>query len=163
MIYKHFNYCINKGEFPNDLKHANIVPIYKKDKKREKENYRPVSILSNLSKIYEKLLYNQLYDYFNNILFPSQCGLPKGYSAQDCFLVMIEKYEEVLPTNLPNTFDCINHPIAKLYNSVINIIFSHLRNQTHQTKIDGCFSERSRIEHGVPQGSILAPLLFNTD
>ena len=121
MIYKHFNYCINKGEFPNDLKHDDIVPIYKKDKKREKENYRPVSILSSLSKIYEKLLYNLLYDYFNNILFPRQCGLPKGYSAQDCILVMIEKYKEVLPTNLPNILDCINHPIAKLYNSELSL------------------------------------------
>ena len=73
LIYKHFNYCIDKGQFTNDLKHADIVPIYKKNKKCEKENYKPVSILSNLSKIYEKLMYNQLYEYFDNILFASQC------------------------------------------------------------------------------------------
>ena len=71
LIYKHFNYCIDKDEFPNDLKHADIVPIYKKNNKCGKENYRPVSILSNLSKIYEKLKYNQLYKYFDNILLPS--------------------------------------------------------------------------------------------
>ena len=60
LVYKHFNYYLDKGEFPNDLKHADIVPIYKKNNKCEKENYRPISILSNLSKIYEKLMYNQL-------------------------------------------------------------------------------------------------------
>ena len=57
--------------------------------KSKKENYRPVSILSNLSKIYEKLMYSQLYEYFDNILFPSQCGFQKVYSAQHCLLVMI--------------------------------------------------------------------------
>ena len=56
LIYKHFNYCIDEGEFPNDLKHADIVPVYKKNNKCEKENCRPLRILSNLSKIYEKLM-----------------------------------------------------------------------------------------------------------
>ena len=70
--------------------------IYTKNSKCEKENYRPVSILSNLSKIYEKLMYNQLYEYFDNILFPSQCGFRKGYSAQHCLLVMIEKFKEAI-------------------------------------------------------------------
>ena len=90
LIYKHFNCCIDKGEFPNDLKHVDIVPIYKKNNKCEKENYRPVSILSNLSKIYEKLMYNQLYKYFDNILLSSQCSFRKGYRAQHCLLAMIE-------------------------------------------------------------------------
>ena len=77
LIYKHFNCCIDKGEFPNDLKHADIVPIYKKNNKCEKENYRPVSILSNLSEIYEKLMYNQLYElyfilYYNCYYFQEQ-------------------------------------------------------------------------------------------
>ena len=93
---KNFNYYIDKGEFPNDLKHTDIVPVYKKNDKCEKENYKPVSILSNLSKIYEKLMYNQLYDYLDNMIFPRQCGLQKGYSAQHCLLVMIKKFEEAI-------------------------------------------------------------------
>ena len=72
-------------------------------------------------------MYNLLYDYFDNILFPSQCGFRKGYSAQHCLLVMIEKFKETIDrgnefgallTDLSKAFDCINHPllIAKLYN-----------------------------------------------
>ena len=175
LIYKHFNHCIDKGEFLSDLKHADIVPVYRKNSKCEKENYRPVSILSNLSKIYERLMYNQLYDYFDNVPFPSQSGFWKGYSAQHCLLVMIEKFKETignefgsLLTDLSKAFDCINHPLltAKLYNYglsplSINMMFSYLSNQTHQTKINECFSDRSRIEHGGPQGSFLGSLLFN--
>ena len=150
LIYKHFNCCIDKGEFPNDLKHADIVLKYKK------ENCRPVSVLSNLSKIYEKLMYNQLYEYFDNILLPSQCGFRKGYSAQHCLLVMIEKFKEAIDrgyefgallTDLSKAFDCINHPllIAKLYNYgvsplSINLIFFYLNNRTHRTKINNCFA-----------------------
>ena len=79
-IAENFNSCIQAGEFPSELKHADIVPIHKKKYKSGKSNNRPVSILSNYSKVYEKLIYNQLYQYFENILFPSQCGFRKGYS-----------------------------------------------------------------------------------
>ena len=72
-IAENFNSCIDEGEFLSELKHTNIVPIHKKKDKSDKSNHRPVSILSNYSKVYEKLIYNQLYQYFENILFPSQC------------------------------------------------------------------------------------------
>ena len=96
MNYKHFNYWADKGEFPNDLKYADTVTVYKKNNKCGKQNYRPVSILSNFSKIYEKLMYNQLYEYFDNILFPSLCDFRKGYSTQHCLLGVTDKFEEVM-------------------------------------------------------------------
>ena len=114
-------------------------------------------------------MYNQTDEYFDNILFPSQCGFQKGYSA--CLLVMITKFKEAIDrrnefdalfTALSKAFDCINHPFlfAKLYNYgvsplSINMVFSYLRNRTHRTKTNECFIERSRIEDGVPQGLVL--------
>ena len=79
-IAKNCNSCIDEVEFTSELKHANIVPIHKKKDKSDKSNYRPArpaSILSNYSKVCEKLIYNQLYQYFENILFPGQCGFRK--------------------------------------------------------------------------------------
>ena len=77
-IAENFNSCIDENEFPCDLKHADIALIHKKTDKSDKSNYRPVSILSNYCKVCEKLMYSQLYQYFEkNILFPSQCGFRK--------------------------------------------------------------------------------------
>ena len=77
-IAENFNSCIKEGEFPSELKHVDIVPFHKKKDKSDRSNYIPVSRLSNYSKVYEKLIYNQLYQYFKNIPFPSQGGFRKG-------------------------------------------------------------------------------------
>ena len=84
-ICLHFNYCI---------KNADIIPVHKKKEKNDETNYRPVSILPNLSKIYEKLIYNQLYDYFDKILLPSQWGFCKRYSSQHCLLAMVKNFKK---------------------------------------------------------------------
>ena len=111
--------------FPQTFKHADITPVHKKKEKSDKTNYRAVSILLNLSKIYKKLIYNQLFDDFDKILFPSQCGFLKGYSSQQYLLAMLEKFKKsadnrnefgALLTNLSKVFDCIEFKllIAKL-------------------------------------------------
>ena len=125
-IAKDFNICVDKGAFPDDLKHADVTPIHKKKDKSDKTNYRPVSIPSNIPKIYEKLIYNQLYDYSDDILSPSQCGFCRRHSTQHCLLVMLEKFKEsvdkgnefgALLTDLSKAFDCIDHKllITKLF------------------------------------------------
>ena len=88
-IAKGFNNCVDKGVFPDDLKHADVTPGHKKKYKSDKTSYRHVSILTNISKIYEKLICNQHYDYFDGILSPSQCEFRKAYSTQYCLLVML--------------------------------------------------------------------------
>ena len=124
-------------------------------------------------------MYNQLYNYFDNIVSPNQFGVRKGHSAQQCRLVMIEKFKEAtdkghefgaLLIDLSKTFDCIDHKllIAKLHSygislSSINLLSSYLNNRTQRIKINDCFSLRHEIEYGVPQSSILGPLLFNID
>ena len=76
----YFNYCIAFGELPDELKHADVIPVHKKNEKCNKTNYRPVSILTNISKIYEKLLYDQLSKCFDSLLATNQCGFRKGFS-----------------------------------------------------------------------------------
>ena len=93
-IVENFNSCIDKGEVPSELKHANIVPVHKMKGKSDKSNYRPVGILSNYSKVYEKLIYNQLYHYLENIPFPNKCGFRRGYSKHHCLLVQIETFSK---------------------------------------------------------------------
>ena len=95
-----------------------VIPVHKKEIKSDKVNYRPVSILPSLSKTYEKLMYQQLYEHFNSILSPNQCGFRKGYSTQHCLMIMLKKFkesrnkrEEFGPffIDLSEAFDCIDH------------------------------------------------------
>ena len=76
--------------FPDELKLVEIVLVYKKNDKKDKSNYRPVNILSNISNIYEICIQTQLNEYFANFLLKFQCGFRQGFSTQHCLLVMIE-------------------------------------------------------------------------
>ena len=118
-IAKDFNNCVDKSVFPDDLKRTNVTSIHQKKDKSDKTNYKPVSILP-------KLIYNQLYDYFDDMLSPSPCGFRKRHSTQHCLLVMLEKFKEsvdkgnefgALLTDLSKAFDCIDHKllIVKLF------------------------------------------------
>ena len=86
--------CFSESVFPDDLKRAEVIPIFetdiKKDSKDLKENYRPVSILSNISKIYEACLYNELSSFFKDIFSDYQFGFRLGVSAQQCLITLIE-------------------------------------------------------------------------
>ena len=168
---------MNKGVFPNKLKQADIKPIYKKESRNEKENYRPVSILPNLSKIFERCMYDQLKDHFDKLLSKYQCGFRKGFSTQHCLLAMIEKLRKSLDsggssaallTDLSKAFDCLPHDllIAKLHaygikKGSLNLLFSYLKNRKQRVRLNNTYSEWIDILFGVPQGSILGPLLFN--
>ena len=68
-ITDHFNYCTAYGEFPDELKHSDIIPVHKKNETCDKTNYRPVSILTNISKIHEKVMYNQLSKSVQSIVY----------------------------------------------------------------------------------------------
>ena len=126
VIYNDMNQNISKGQFPSNLKHADISPIFKKIERLLKVNYRPVSILPTLSKVYENNLYPQMYVYFNSIFSKYLCGFRKGHSTQHCLLFMLETLKNtldkgqktgILLTDLSKAFDCISHEllIAKLY------------------------------------------------
>ena len=115
ILHNNFNNNIINGIFPLNLKLSDITPTHKKKDRILKENYRPISILPAVSKIYEKLMAEQ----------PIQCGFRKGFNAQHCLIYMIEKWKRSLDkkgeagallTDLSKAFDCLNHGllIAKL-------------------------------------------------
>ena len=151
------------------LKHADVKLVHKKKEKTDKANYKPASILPNISKIYEKLMYQQLYDHFESVLSPKQCGFRKGHSAQNCLMVMLKKFGALF-TDLSKEFDCIDHNLltTKLFwygvtTKSLNLIYSYLRNRTQSVRINKSYSNKREIMYGVPQGSVLGPLLFNID
>ena len=76
------------------MKLAEVIPLFKKDSRLEKSNYRPVSILSNFSKIYERCIYDQLSTYFENFLSKFQFGFRKKYSAQQCLVALIDLWKK---------------------------------------------------------------------
>ena len=136
-----------------------------------------MSILPVISKIYERLMYDQMYKYFDQIFSKFQCGFRKGFSTQNCLLYMIENWKESLDqgghygallTDLSKAFDCIMHDllIAKLQaygfdDDSLNFICNYFVDREQRIKINSSFSTWSKIENGVPQGSILGPLLFS--
>ena len=90
-IYHNFNNSLFSSNFPSNLKAADILPTHKKKDKSDIENYRSISILPTLSKIYERCMYDEMYKYFDQILSKYQCGFRQGYNTQHCLLVMVEK------------------------------------------------------------------------
>ena len=176
-FFQNLNNVIVSSVFPTNVKYANLTPVHKKDSKNIESNYRPVSILSNISKIYERCLYSQISNFFEEKLSIYQCGFRKGYSAQHCLIVMIEKWRKSLDkggnfgallTDLSKAFDCLPHDllVAKLYAygfdiKSVTLIHSYLTGRKQRVKIDHIYSSWEEILFGVPQGSILGPLLFN--
>ena len=158
------------------MKLADVILVFKKNERSIKENYRPVSILHIFSKIFEKILHDQILAYFANILSKNYCGFGKGYSSHDCLVAMIEKWKKsidskdsfgALLTDLSRAFDCIPHElmIAKLnaYGSDLKaliLVSNYVRNRKQRYKINNSYSDWSDLLFCVPQGSILGPLLF---
>ena len=176
-IYLQFNEAVDSSKFADFFKSADISAAFKQGSRNKKENYRPISILPLISKIFEKIICRQLSNHFDNILSKFQCGFRKGYSPQHCLLLMIDKWKKAVDnhkvfgavlTDLSKAFDCICHDllIAKLnaYGlslPALKLITDYLQNRKQKTKIGSIYSDWKDIFSGVPQGSIFGLLLFN--
>ena len=143
--------------------------------KKDKNNYRPVSTLSNISKLYDKCKHQQINEYFESLLSKFQWGFTQRFSAQHYLLVMVKNNEKirdnkevfaVVLIDLSRAFECIPHGllIAKLnafgFNKKSLSFISFLHNREQKTKLGSEFSDFLNILFVVPRRSILGPILF---
>lgn len=177
-LTKLLNFCINEGVYPDCFKISKVIPVYKKGDRAEVNNYRPISLIPALSKVFEYLLKDQLLSYFekNSILNNFQYGFRKGKSTtlalMDLLEYVVEGFEDGLYIgatlcDLSKAFDCISHDILLtklryygLNDLSLELMKSYLIGRKQQTSTGGVLSGETSVDHGVPQGSILGPLLF---
>ena len=172
------NLSITTGNIPDDLKAARVVPLYKKKGKTNVENYRPISVLSIISKVFEKVVFNQLNNFLteHKLLYTFQSGFRSSYSTDTCLIHLTDyikqecengNYTGMVLLDLQKAFDTVDHVILlKKLSSVgvdeLSICWfrSYLTGRVQVTDVDGTMSVAKGITCGVPQGSILGPLLF---
>lgn len=173
-----FNKCINSGTFPDQMKLSKLIPLHKGGSRQECNNYRPIAIQPTISKIFEKIILNQLVKYFdqNNLMVANQYGFQKNKSTDDAITSVLSCVIEALDSSqktigvfcdLSKAFDCVDHEIllGKLEHygvkgNALNLVRSYLNNRQHLTEAGGSQSSSKVCQYGVPQGSILGPFLF---
>ena len=173
-----FNLCLRNAIFPNMLKVALITPIFKSGDKDKFTNYRPISLLPIFSKILERIIYSHLANYLedHNILHKSQFGFRKKHSTYMPIALIVNEVTNALEHNkkalglyldLKKAFDTVNPTILlnKLYKigirgDLLEILKSYFNDRVQRVQVNQFISEDNDIKLGVPQGSILGPLLF---
>ena len=170
------NLSIDQNLVPNDLKNTRVVPLFKKNKRCEVRNYRPVSVLSVISKILERAVYTQLEDYLvkKKLMVDFQSGFRSNFSTDSCLTYLTDYiksqtskgfYTGMLMLDLQKAFDTVDHDILckKLKAMGIKSVDwfrSYLSHQNQIFQVNDIVSDPSLVTCGVPQGSILGPLLF---
>ena len=173
-----FNQAITLSSFPNEWKMARVIPFYKSGHRNLPGNYRPISVQPTISKIMERILYNQLYVYLTEfgLLSSAQFGFRKSHSIAtallDCtneWYVNIDKkiFNLIVFIDLKKAFDTVDHDILlkklELYGikgQALNLLRSYLSNRHQKCQVGNSVSSEHLIKCGVPQGSILGPLVF---
>ena len=169
---------IMQQKFPTGWKYTKIVPLHKKDSQLKRENYRPVAILSPLSKVLEKIMYEHIYDYFsrNKLFHPSLHGYRRDRSTMTALLSMYDKWVKaaskgqvngVVLVDLSAAFDLVSPALLiqklRIYGfqeDILQWISSYLTDRYQALWIDHVFSNFLHNNIGVPQGSNLGPLFF---
>jgi hypothetical protein len=176
------NKSISSGSFPSRLKYSIVKQLFKKGDRDNMANYRPISLLTSFSKIFEKLIYERLLQHIkiNNILSEEQFGFRPSTSTDKASYKLINEILNAMNErkmvggifcDLQKAFDCVNHNIliSKLEfygiaGKTLKLINSYLEGRYQNVVLDGNLSDSTSrwglVRHGVPQGSILGPLLF---
>ena len=173
------NAFLDEGRFPNECKRADVCPVFKKGDTEDPSNYRPISITAAISKIFEKVIREQIMEYLNKnkLLSQVQFGFRKNFSATDALVNAMEKIREEIDCNqivtaafleLSKAFDSISHEILleKLKElhfdkKAVSLIESFLIGRTQRVVLSTSTSDWINLYQGVPQGTVLGPLLFN--
>lgn len=172
------NESLKSGVVPRGWRDAIVVPIFKKGSRKETANYRPVSLTSIICKVFEKIIQKELVNHLtaNNIIRDSQHGFTKGRSCLSNLLDFLEEVVEGLEEESPvdiiyldfaKAFDKVPHVrLAKkleacgITGNILRWIVNWLTDRRQAVGIRGCYSDWIKIVSGVPQGSVLGPLLF---
>ena len=171
------NKSIDTATFPDGLKVAEVSPLHKKGDTMSKKSFRPVSILPSVSKIFERLYCDQMLEYYEVIMSKYLSAFRKGYSCESLLIRMVEDWKQALDQrqvvgamliDLSKAFDCLPHRLllAKLNaygmsENACTLIKSYLSFRNQRVKINDARSTWVNLKKGVPQGSIMGPLLFN--
>ena len=173
-----FQLSLKKGIVPNKLKIAKVTPIFKSGEKDLLKNYRPISVLPCFSKILERIVYNRLYKHLtqNNVLYEKQFGFQKFCSTEYAIVQLIDQISDAFKQNqftlglfidFSKAFDTVNHEILleklNIYgikNNNFNWFTSYLSQRKQYITFNQDKTDMLEIKCGVPQGSVLGPLLF---
>ena len=175
-----FENILKSSTYPDIWKLADVTPIFKKNDKQLIKNYRPISLLPICGKLFEKILFNKLYNYFtaNNFITKNQSGFRPGDSTTNQLLYLVNEIHEAFENpkslevravflDISKAFDKVWHDglLFKLKqngicDNLLKLFESYLYNRKQRVVLNGSHSDYSIIESGVPQGSVLGPLLF---